>query len=181
MASKTDTQDEAETRAPVPPELEQLADRIGHCIEYWGFKQIYGRIWCHMYLAGGAVDAGWLTARLGISKALVSISLRDLLAFGAIHQTGMSAKGTRMYQAVTNLSRIILGVLKSRERPMLAGIQSAASILAQRPEDEQRSAWIDPRRSARIAQLAAVLGDLLDKAQDLGELDARLLEQFDQP
>jgi DNA-binding transcriptional regulator GbsR (MarR family) len=169
------------TAPPVPPELTDLSERIGRFIEQWGFKRVHGRIWCHLYLADRPVEAAWIIRRLRISKALVSLSLRELLAYAAIERAEDTPRSTRTYRANPALVGVIAGVLRARERPMLAGIQAAAARLAGRPEREQQAAWVDPRRSARLNELAALACALLDRLLDLRDIQLRDLERFNRP
>ncbi len=97
------------------PELEDLADQIGEFIHYWGFKRIHGRIWTHIYLAAKPLDAADLVRQMKISKALVSISLRELIDFEVIEEVGKSSRGTHLYRANPDILKVILSVLRQRE------------------------------------------------------------------
>ena len=87
----------------ISPELEDLAHQIGEFMEYWGFKKVHGQIWCHLFLSSTPLDASELMSRLGISKALVSISLKELLKYEVIRESGKSDRGTRCYQATEDV------------------------------------------------------------------------------
>src|SRR5258708_3849854 len=67
-----------------PHEIESLSNEIGKFIHHWGFKKIHGKIWTHLYLSETPLDAGTLMKRLDVSKALMSLSLRDLLKYKVI-------------------------------------------------------------------------------------------------
>ncbi|MGA3762246.1 ArsR family transcriptional regulator, partial [Bacillus velezensis] len=81
------------------PELEDFAEQIGQFIEYWGFKRVHGRLWVHLMLSEAPLDASQLIRRLRVSKALVSMSLGDLLEYDVIEEAGKSARGTQLYRA----------------------------------------------------------------------------------
>ena len=119
-----------------PPHLNELAERIGGFIEYWGFKKIHGVIWTHLYLSTSPLSAGDLIARLKISKALVSLSLADLTHYRLIEQTPESEdRKTKYYRAVPEVFVAIKNILETRETPMLQEIQSRFDTLhAQAPE-----------------------------------------------
>jgi DNA-binding transcriptional regulator GbsR (MarR family) len=109
------------------PELEYLADLVGEFIQYWGFKKIHGKIWLNLYLSDTPLDAAALMKKLKVSKALISISLKDLLDYDVIKEHGLSAEGTRIYIANQDLQSVINQVLRQREKVMMGKIQAAFS------------------------------------------------------
>jgi DNA-binding transcriptional regulator GbsR (MarR family) len=125
--------------------LDELAHQVGEFIAYWGFKRVHGRLWTHLYLSAHPMDAAQFIQRLGISKALVSMTLADLLKHGVIRPAGKSPRGTDLFEANPDTTQVILNVLRSREKPMLEKIQSAYQGLSQVPElspDRQKSLGI---------------------------------------
>lgn len=112
-----------------PSQLESLAKEVGKFIQYWGFKTIHGRIWTHIYLSNEPLDAGTLMRRLQVSKALMSLSLNDLLEYNVIQEAGKSTKGTQTYVANPNVLDVIFSVLSRREQAMLKQIELAGQEL----------------------------------------------------
>lgn len=166
-------------REPIPPVLEALAERIGEFIEYWGFKRVHGRVWCHLYLAGGPVDAGWLMQRLGVSKALVSTTLKELRGLGVIEESGFSQRGTQLFQASPRIVAVILSVLKSREQRLMSRTQAAAQDLGRLTPAELRAAWVDPQRARQLVALVETGSTLLERLIGLQALDVAALGAFD--
>lgn len=155
---------------PISQQLEELSERIGEFIHYWGFKRIHGKIWCHLYLSKHPLDASELIRRVGVSKALVSISLRELLEHDVIAEAGKSHSGTQLYRAMPNLTAVIVQVLKQRERRMLARIQAACLAVKAGPGIE----------SQRLSQLGAMIEDAaaaLDAILALKSLDIEALAE----
>ena len=113
----------------VPPELSELVDQIGNFIEYWGFKNVQGRMWAHLWLSSEPLDASDLMKRLGISKALVSISMKEMLEYEVVQEVGKSERGTILYRANPDKEMVILNVLRRRERMMMSRIASAFQLL----------------------------------------------------
>jgi|GEM_PF-1177505 len=111
-------------------ELTELSQKLGDLIHNWGFKRIHGRIWTRLFLSNRPLDAADLIEQLDISKALVSISLRELIDVKAVLEAGRSARGTNLYRANGNLQAIYLEVLKMRERAMLEQTAAALSLVA---------------------------------------------------
>lgn len=111
-------------------ELDELSHRLGELIHNWGFKRIHGRIWTRLFLSTRPLDAADLIQQLDISKALVSISMRELLDLKAVEEVGRSARGTNLYRANGDLNAIYLELLRRRERTMLEQTSASLSILA---------------------------------------------------
>jgi DNA-binding transcriptional regulator GbsR (MarR family) len=103
---------------------------VGKFIRYWGFKTIHGRIWTHLYLSDQPLDAGMLMRRLKVSKALMSLSLNDLLQYQVIKESGKSARGTTVYIANPRVLDVIMNVLNNREKKMLGEIEVASSKIS---------------------------------------------------
>ncbi|RZA10156.1 MAG: ArsR family transcriptional regulator [Proteobacteria bacterium] len=145
------------------PELEEFASQVGSFMEYWGFKKVHGQIWCHIYLSSQPLDASELMKRLEISKALVSISLKELLDFEVIEEVGKSARGTRLYKAREDLRATILDTLRRRERKMMARIMGAFSLLEKLDDAELQSHKIEQQRLAFLGLMIRMVDMSLDQ------------------
>ncbi len=139
------------------PEMEDLAEQIGEFIHYWGFKRVHGRIWTHLYLAKMPLDAADLVRQMKISKALVSISLRELLEYEVIEEVGKSPKGTHLYRTNPDILKVILSVLRQREKRIIARVQAAQSSL-------ERTASSDREAQGMSDESLKMLGELIGKA-----------------
>jgi DNA-binding transcriptional regulator GbsR (MarR family) len=139
------------------PEMQELSDQIGEFVYYWGFKRIHGKIWSHIYLAKKPLDAADLVRSLDISKALVSISLRELLEYDVIQFAGKSDRGTQLYKVNPDILSVIMSVLRQREKRMLAHIQAAHEGLGRAPESDRAEAGLSTDHLRH-------LGDLVQKA-----------------
>ena len=107
------------------PEMQDLSDQIGEFVHYWGFKRIHGKMWTHLFLAKAPLDAADFVKQMKISKALVSISLRELSEFEVIQSAGKSLRGTQLYKINPDIMSVILSVLRQREKRMLSRVQAA--------------------------------------------------------
>jgi DNA-binding transcriptional regulator GbsR (MarR family) len=136
--------------------LSMLADRVGELIEHWGFKKIHGRIWVYVFLSKRPIDATELQKHLKVSKALLSISIKELIKHGVIRVCGKSRQGTLLYSANQNLTDILRGVLQKRELKMLRAVTQSFGSL------EREGAERDP--SICTSQLA-VLKEFISTAQ----------------
>ena len=111
-------------------QLQRLAEQIGNFIEYWGFKKIHGMIWTHLYLSDTPLSALELIQRLRVSKALISLSMKDLLEYQLIIQTDDSlSKKNKFYVANPKVFDVIRGVLETRELHIISRISSEFKML----------------------------------------------------
>lgn len=112
------------TTASTFPELEMVLDQMSDFLHNWGFKRIHGKMWALLALSERPLDAADMMSALSISKALVSISIRELLDVKAVMDVGRSARGTRLYEANRDLKEIAYHVLRTREIPLLEQLHS---------------------------------------------------------
>lgn len=164
----------------VPPELDELANEVGDFICYWGFKRIHGRLWTHIYLARQALDAGQLMKRLRVSKALISLSINDLLKFNVILENGKSSRGTQTYVANPDVLDVILNVLRRRERKMLAQAETHHKMLASLSTDTLRRAQLHTDRIASLGNMIQQAQNALFSLLELATLDLKSLEDMNE-
>lgn len=98
-------------------------------MEYWGFKKIHGRIWVHLYTSTVPLDTIELMSRLGVSKGLMSLALRDLLEYQVVINDHVGKHGSVYYRANPDLRAVITHVLRSREQKMLSDAHKAATAV----------------------------------------------------
>lgn len=167
--------------ATASPELEEVANQVGAFIEYWGFKNVHGRIWAHLYVAARPLDAADLMDLLQISKALVSMSLADLMDYDVIQIAGKSARGTVTYLANPNVVTVVMGVLRKRERRLLSQISAATKVLKDRkPNPKSTTLELNPDRLKSLHEMVLTAEDTLDTILDLGDLSFDRWEKFDE-
>lgn len=147
----------------VPPEVEELVNQIGGFIQYWGFKNVQGRIWAHLYMSSTPLDAADLMKRLGISKALVSISIKEMIDFDVIQEAGKSERGTTLYRANPEQEKVILNVLRRRERLMLSRISAAHKLCNGVGKKERDRLEISDENLKK-------LGEMIHKAESILDL-----------
>lgn len=135
------------------PEMQDLAEQVGEFIHYWGFKRVHGRIWTHLYIAQKPLDAADLVRQMKISKALVSISLRELLEFEVIEEVGKSSRGTHLYRTNPDILKVILSVLRQREKRILSRIHSAQESLEKTSKEDRAAHGMSDQNIAQLGQL----------------------------
>jgi DNA-binding transcriptional regulator GbsR (MarR family) len=154
-----------------PPELEDLASEVGDFICFWGFKKIHGRIWTHIYLAEHALDAGQLMQRLKVSKALISLSVNDLLKYDVILEAGKSSRGTQTYLPNPDVLDVILNVLRRRERNMLTKAEISHNMLCSLSEESQRRAHLHKDRVVALGKMIHQAQNALSSLLELATVD----------
>jgi DNA-binding transcriptional regulator GbsR (MarR family) len=103
--------------------LSKLATSVGDFIRYWGFRRIHGQIWTYVYLNSEPMSGAELTRVLGVSKALVSPALSELVKYKLILVSGGDKK-TKLYSANPDIYRVICDVLTKREKKLLSKTQA---------------------------------------------------------
>jgi DNA-binding transcriptional regulator GbsR (MarR family) len=140
--------------APLPPPAPPLrraeqraADAVGSLVELWGFKRQMGRVWTILYLSERPLTAAEACERLGISTGLLSMTLADLRAWGAVRTVTAPGERRERYEAEVQVWRMVLRVLGSRERGALdEALRAFDGAL-----DETRTAMVDADPAVRAA------------------------------
>lgn len=164
----------------LPPEIEEIANQIGKFIEYWGFKKVHGQIWTLLFLNKSGLNANALIHHLGISKALVSMSLKDLIEYDVIFESGKGERGTLLYKSNPNITEVILNVLRKRERLMLSQLSAASNLTLSLQDSEKEKHQISEDRLKSLDQMIKTANESLDAFLNLSEIDFAMLKEFQQ-
>jgi DNA-binding transcriptional regulator GbsR (MarR family) len=157
--------------------MNRLADKVGTFIEYWGFKKIHGQMWTHLYLSPRPLSAQELISRLRISKALVSLSLKDLLHYGLIFQTDESLnKKNKFYQANPDVFGVIRNILVSREQELLRVTHAECGLLRDLTQGADLSSPVDKNRLESLNQMVEGAGHTLSAMIALTEIQPEQLK-----
>lgn len=157
-------------------QLLEMADKVGSFIEYWGFKKVHGKLWTLIFLSPEPVDANYLIDSLNISKALTSMSLKDLIQYNVIHEVEKDRPGTQKYCINPDLTQVILDIINQREVVMLKKIQQAHTQLEKASQSSQDSN-IDPGRLKELGQMVSSAYSLLEGMTGAQKVD---FKEFDQ-
>ena len=146
----------------LPPDLLRFAEAVGQFIAYWGFKSIHGKIWTLLYLSESPLSATSLCKLLGVSKTLLSFSVRELLDFHVIEADGKGPRRTIYYRANPDTTAVIMNVLKRREKPMLAEIEAAHAVLKRSHKNERSDFAIQNSKLKDIHEMISSASFALD-------------------
>jgi DNA-binding transcriptional regulator GbsR (MarR family) len=154
----------------VPSEVHVLADQIGDFIQYWGFRKVEGRIWTYLFLAETPLNAEQLMDRTGISKAMLSLSLAELLKYDVIRKAFPDKERHQAYLINPNVMEVIGNVLRTRERQLLGKIESSF-VLAAKSSSIENSPSINHERLEFLGQMIKAATQLLDSLLSMQALD----------
>jgi DNA-binding transcriptional regulator GbsR (MarR family) len=154
----------------VPDEVHTLANQIGDFIQYWGFRKVEGRLWTYIFLAKVPLKAEELMKRTGISKAMLSLSLNELLKYDVIRKAYPDRERGQAYISNPNVMEVISNVLRTRERQLLGKIESSF-LCAQKTPDGVKNFDLNPERLEFLGQMIGAATQLLDSLLSMQALD----------
>lgn len=135
MASRHPTDDEVGDDALVEA-TDICIETSGRLAEFWGFTRTMGRVFCVLFLSPRALSQSEIVERLGVSAANVSMSLKGLEQWRAVHKVYERGERRARYSAEPELRTIVRNVFEGRERRELQdAIAKVSEALAlARPE-----------------------------------------------
>lgn len=139
--------------------LQKLSLSVGNFIRYWGFRRIHGAIWTQLYLSKTPLSCTDLTARLGLSKALISPALDELCQYKLITEAPAPNEKTKVYKAAENINEVIQHVLRTREAKMLKQITNDFSAFS---DMENESDAIDSSRVESLGEMIIAANLMLE-------------------
>lgn len=145
----------------VPKPMADLCALIGDFIQYWGFKKIHGQIWTTIFLSREPVDATTLVKRLRVSKALVSLAIKDLLDFEVIQVAGQGSRRKTLYQSHPDLIYVISQVLIAREKKLLEEIKSKQNELNALLKTSKENLDICPEKMGELEDMVSSAHEML--------------------
>lgn len=154
-------------------EQEQLANYIGEFIHYWGFKRIHGQIWCHIYLSKKPLSAVDLIKRLKVSKASISLALSDLVQYEVIQLGKKDERSYQTYIANPAVMDVIINILRTREKKLLAEVKMAFSMLNELDSDEKESSYVDKDRLELMGKMISVAQKSLNSMIAFGDISMK--------
>lgn len=133
----------------LPIQAKRFIQNVGHFIEYWGFMRLQGEIWALVFISNKPLTSSEVANLLGVSKASVSLAMRELIAYRVILQNDDSGKRNLPLVVNEDLPQVIAGVLRMRELQLLGQTRANLSLL-----DIDDSAFpLDPKRLSKISSL----------------------------
>jgi len=169
----------------------RAADAMGRLMEFWGFRRHMGRIWTVLYLSPEPMTTLALSETLQLSSSAVSLSLAELMRWGAVRKTWRPGERKDFYEAETSMWKLLRRVYERRELNLIREtIETFAAAQQQldgsrsqlTPKDRRR---VDHMRK-RLSRLSALsragerLVGLLVAGQMIHPADLRAAEEQEQ-
>ena len=138
MSTAAAKQQEPNDSQPLWREAElRAADAMGQLMEFWGFRRHMGRLWTVLYLSPEPMTTAELSETLQLSSSAVSLSLGELVRWGAVRKTWLPGERKDFYRAESNVWKLLRRVYERRELNLVREA-SDAFLDAQRFLDEAR-------------------------------------------
>ena len=161
--------------------LKELSDAIGDFIRYWGFRRVHGQLWTQIYLSKDPLSGADLMRVLGVSKALVSPALTELLNFKLISYIETDGR-TKKYTAHHDVFEVIRNVLRDREKNLIENAQKNYNFLNNSIPKKPEDVIINKERLQSLGEMISVANFAIDtviKSADSESIsDWSILEQI---
>jgi DNA-binding transcriptional regulator GbsR (MarR family) len=148
-------------KAEMPSEYYQVLKNVGSFMEYWGFKAVHGKIWACIFLAKDPVDANFIISQLQLSKAAISLGIKDLLYYNVILEVEKEGPSTQKYVSNPDLVDVICNVLRQREKKMLQTIVGFSKSLSEKTTSSESG--LDAQRVQQLKKMSEQAHTILDQ------------------
>ena len=139
----------------------KAADAMGRLMEFWGFRRHMGRIWTILYLSPEPMTTVALSETLQLSSSAVSLSLGELLRWGAVRKTWLPGERRDFYDAETSVWKLLRRVYERRELNFIREAAEAFAEAQQKLEEARPQLTAKERRRVdhmlqRLSRLSAL-------------------------
>lgn len=155
--------------------LDDVINDIGLFIEYWGFRKIHGKIWAIVFLSDEPISTPEIVERLGVSKALVSGAINELLKYKLIEKVGQVKHGGVTFQSADEIAQVVREVIKNREQVLLSKVESNLILLNKLNSDQKKSLNVCPQK---ITQLKTLTSSHLKIVKKISKLKVKTLKDW---
>lgn len=149
-------------------QFKEFSDAVGDFIRYWGFRRIHGQLWTQIYLSQESLSGVQLMRKLGVSKALVSPGLSELVKLKLIFSYQVDGR-TKTYTANPDVFGVIREVLKTREQNLITKAKKSFDELNEKISAAGSNYGIEETRLKNVGEMivaATVAIDLVIKSAD---------------
>jgi DNA-binding transcriptional regulator GbsR (MarR family) len=162
MSTAAAKQQDPNDSAPLWRDAElQAADAIGRLMEFWGFRRHMGRLWTILYLSPEPMTTTELSDTLRLSSSAVSLSLGELVRWGAVRKTWRPGERKDFYEAENSVWKLLRRVYERRELNLIREAIDAFSDAQDRLEEARPGLGPEERRRVdfmrkRLSRLSAL-------------------------
>lgn len=170
--------------------IRHTCEAIGQVMEGWGFKKVMGSIWAFLYLCPEPASAKDICQTLGISPALVSITVQELLRWQVVRKLSPLGQRRDYYVAEHDVWKMIKKVLREREYrhvesvkgELIQGLKALEDETKSRPDlKSRRTCQFQKVRIEELAHVTDIALNLLDGLIDDGKVDISPIHGMLQP
>lgn len=154
--------------SPIHAALWEMIEAGGRTAQSFGLNRLFGQIYIYLYLSDGAQSLDEIAEQLGVSKASVSISCRQLESWGAVRHIWKKGDRKDYYAAETDLGQLINGGLMSSVNKKLDSarvqIERSLGLLGQNGPQDAKLKFLKQRlkdAESRRARISALLNNPL--------------------
>ena len=172
-----------DTPASLPhaePLIKQFVEHWGLMARSWGINSSMGELFALLYITGSHWTAEDLRRWLGVSRANVSMNLRELLSWGVVHKVHRAGERRELFRAETEVWTLFRKILRERKRrelePSLHVLESTSKLAESHADLRGIQARIEALRrffkaidSLAVQLLSLPTGDLAEISQLLPE------------
>lgn len=113
VPSRGDTPDPLVQAEPL---IKQFVAHWGLMARAWGINASMGELFALLYITGTDWYADDLRRWLGVSRANVSMNLRELIAWGVVHKIHRPGERRELFRAETDAWTLFRKILRERKR-----------------------------------------------------------------
>lgn len=175
MATTTKSK-KTKKKPDMPTEYHHVLKNVGAFIEYWGFKAVHGKIWAAIFLAKEPVDANFIIAQLQLSKAAISLGIKDLLKYNVIQEVEKSGPSTQKYVTNPDMVEVICNVLRLREKKMLQSIVNCSKSLNEKPLSADSA--LSSQRVQQLQKMSEQAHSVLDQMLQFQSVDLKQMSML---
>jgi DNA-binding transcriptional regulator GbsR (MarR family) len=163
------------TKNHLPESYRELLESVGQFIEYWGFKEIHGQVWACIFMAESPVDANHIIEHLKLSKAAVSLAIKDLMEYRVILELEKTQPSTRKFVSNPDLAEVITNVLRFREKKMLSVIANASKTLIHTSNDQFSQMHVSKEKVQNLRDMTEGAQQLLEQILQFQDVEVASL------
>lgn len=170
------------TPAPVPAPAEVAPDDLvrrfvehwGMMARSWGINSTMGELFALLYITGTDWSAEALRQRLRISRANVSMNIRELISWGVVHKIHLQGQRREFYRAEADVWTLFRRILAERKRREL---DPTLGLLEHTAREFQDDPATQPQRD-RVVALQRFFSLINTLATRLTAIEAEDLEDL---
>jgi DNA-binding transcriptional regulator GbsR (MarR family) len=107
---------------------QSMIDGLGQLTDFFGFSALMGQLYGALLMSPEPLSLDEMEVIVAKSKASVSMNMQALERWGMVHQVWVRGERRKYYSAESDLWKVVMSILESRER---REVGVALSVLAQ--------------------------------------------------